>query len=159
MNYLMWTNTTGNPSTILTKAISTKTTANDFVAEFNLKLWSADGADANSTFGVFVSQQSAGDNEENKILYVALDIQGKKLKTFISDNNNLTDNAENIDLGNTDFSKWHTIRIKKVGTTVEIYYDNMLKITKTGVNLGGGHLGYISAKANANFGWVGFSNF
>jgi len=160
-NLLMWMNSKeqGSPNW-WAKAISTQTTNSDFVIEFNLKLMSTGDLSVNAwpKIGVFVSQETQAGNDEAKLLYVALNTVDNSIETFISDNANGAWQGDGVAMPNTDFHKWHTIRIKKVGSTVEIYYDNMLKITKTGVNLDGGHFGFITENAHADFGWVGFSN-
>ena len=161
LNYLMWGNSRGQGApNWWSKAISTQVTNSDFVIEFNVKLWDIgpDEANASPKFGVFISQQTVNSNDEHNIMYIALDVKNKTIGTLISENNTGGWQGDGVSLPNTDFKKWHTIRIKKVGSTVEIFYDNMLKLTKTNVNLGGGHFGFITENSDANFGWVGFSN-
>jgi len=167
-NFLMWGNTRGIGGTgkWWNKAISSKTTGNDFVVEFNLKLMSvpqegdADYA-ANSwpKIGVFVSQETEGTNEEKKMVYVALNPKTGNIETMISYDNNPAWQYDGVSLNGSDLTKWHTIRVKKEGLNLKIYYDNMLKIEKTLTSdIGGGHFGFVLENAHGDFGWVGYSN-
>jgi hypothetical protein len=44
-----------------------------------------------------------------------------------------------------DFSKLHTIRVEKSGSTYKYFVDMMLKETKTSTKLGAGKVGYLSS--------------
>ncbi|MCK5908313.1 MAG: family 43 glycosylhydrolase [Flavobacteriales bacterium] len=167
-NFLLRQNSRGNGGSgkWWSKTISSETTSSDFVVEFNLKLNDApqegDSDYAVNTwpkFGVFVSQETEGANEEKKMIYVALNTKTGNIETLISYNNNATWEGDGVTLNGSDLTKWHTIRIKKEGLNLKVYYDNMLKIEKTLTSdIGGGHFGFITENSDADFGWVGFSN-
>jgi len=161
-NKLMYGNSKGQGSpNWWSKAICTQTTSDDFVAEFNLKLMSAGPDSINSwpKFGIFVSQESqAADNNYN-MLYIACNINNNSLKTYLSENGTGSWDGYAATLPtDNDFTDWHTIRVEKIGSTVKIFYDNMLKITRTDINLSGGNFGFITENSHADFGWVGFTN-
>ena len=166
-NLLMWGNSIGigGDGQWWSKSISSETTSSDFVVEFNLKLNSVpvDGDDFavnnHPKLGVFVSQETDGTNEEKKMIYVALNTITGDIETLISYNSNPDWEGDGVTLNGSDFTKWHTIRIKKEGLNLKVYYDNMLKIEKTLTSdIGGGHFGFITENSDADFGWVGFSN-
>ncbi len=162
-NLLMWQDSKGQGGANgnwYAKTLSSQTTASDYVAEFNLKLIDV-GDDAVNFWpkiGVCVSQETVGGDDENNWLWVFLNAKNNSIETRMAINGTGDWGYDAVALPGTDFHKWHTIRVKKVGSKVEIYFDNMLKITKTNVNLGGGHFGFVTENAKGDFGWVGFSN-
>lgn len=166
-NLLLWQDSKGQGGpNWFAKTISSQTTGDDFVIEFNMKLMDVGSAAVNSwpKAGVFVCQNTVDGNDDHDILYVALNPGTHqdgipRIGTLIGENGGGANwQGDEVALTGTDFTKWHTIRIEKRGTEVKIFYDNMLKITKTGVSLSGGHFGFITENAKADYGWVGFSN-
>lgn len=176
-NLLLWQNSLeqGSPNWFA-KTISNEVTGSDFVIEFNMKIMGVGSAGVNSwpKAGVFVCQNTKGGDDNHEILYIALNPGThqdniSRIETCIATSDDswpvwqgdavvLKAKEDDGTIINSDLKKWHTIRVEKNGTTVKIFYDNMLKITKTGINLEGGHFGFITENSKADFGWVGFSN-
>jgi len=66
-----------------------------------------------------------------------------------------------IDTGieNINGAVWHKLKIDKKGTRVRFYYDDRFVEEDTCNRGGGGKLGYFAEGADADFSWLGFSNY
>jgi len=146
---LMWCDNKG--SSAWARQVSATSTANDYVAEFNAKLMGT-GTLGYAKYGVFTSY--AGDN----MFAVWIDAPNNLITTWAKENG--VDkgwiNSAALPAG-WDHAKWHNLRVEKEGSTFKVFYDNMLKITRT-VNIPGGKVGMILEDCHADFGWCGFSN-
>lgn len=56
-----------------------------------------------------------------------------------------------------DHRQWHTLRIARLNEKIDIYIDNMLRISRP-LEMNGGSIGFILEDCVADFGWTAFSN-
>lgn len=146
---LMWQNTLG--STTWYKQVTSATSQPDYTAEFNMKEMNR-GTSASPRFGATFSYTN-----ENNYGVAMLSSKNNRLATFFRIDG--VDQAwQTFDLpAGFDYSKWHTIRIEKSGSTFKYYVDGMHKGTRT-ANLGAGKIGVLTEDTHADFGFVAISN-
>lgn len=133
------------------KQLSNASSGSDYTAEFNMKQ-AEQGASANPKYGAVFSY-----TDENNYGIAVLNPADNRLETQfrvggVDQGWELSDLPEGY-----DYTKWHNIRVEKAGTAFTIYVDNMLKQTRN-IELGGGKIGYAAQDAQADFGFVAFSN-
>jgi hypothetical protein len=132
--------------------LSQKLTDDNFTAEFNLKQVEQ-GDSANPLMGAIFSYT----NDRNYGVAV-LNRNQNRLETVFRVNGKDTERMTAPLPDGYDYTKWHTIRIEKDGSDYRIYVDGMLKITRPADLSGKGRIGYMTADAHAEFGYVAFSN-
>ncbi len=150
-NQLMWGDSKG--SSTWSRQVSTTPSAADFVAEFNIRLVDNGTTSAYPKYGVFSGY------EGDTIFTVWIDAPNNLIATWAE--------VDGVDKGwinsaplpaGWDHTKWHNLRIEKEGTTFKVFYDNMLKITRTNLSIPGGQIGTLLEDCHADFGWCAFSN-
>ncbi|WP_244364715.1 family 43 glycosylhydrolase [Paenibacillus cellulositrophicus] len=146
---LMWQDSIGD--TTWYKQISSATSSSDYTAEFNTKEMKR-GTSASPRYGATFSY-----TDENNYGVALLSSKNNRLATSFRING--VDQAwQTFDLpAGFDYTKWHSIRIEKSGTTFKYYVDGMLKGTRT-ANLVGGKIGVLTEDTHADFGYVAVSN-
>lgn len=147
---LMWQNSLG--STTWYKQVSTAASASDYTAEFNMKEMNRGTSSSVPRYGATFSY-----SDENNYGVALLSSKYNRLATFFRVNG--ADQAwQTFDLpAGFDYSKWHSIRVEKSGTTFKYYVDGMYKGSRT-ANLGGGKIGVLTEDTHADFGYTAFSN-
>ena len=60
---------------------------------------------------------------------------------------------------NVNPNVWHKLKIDKQGRTVRFFYDDRFIDQDTTYSTQGGALGYFTENAEADFSWIGFSNY
>lgn len=147
---LMWQDTIGNTTTY--RQVTAASSAADYTAEFNTKQMKQ-GTSANPVYGAVFSYA----NESNYGVAV-LNRNLNRLETnFIVGGVSQGWQYAALPAG-YDYTKWHSIRVEKAGTTFTVYVDGMKKQTRTVSGLGGGKIGYTTTDAHADFGYAAFSN-
>jgi len=149
-NQLMWGDSTGGMA--WSRQVGTTPTADDYIAEFNVRLVGNGTTSAYPKYGVFSSYDA--DN-----MFIAwVDAPNNLIATWakVGGVDQSWINSAALPAG-WDHTQWHNLRIEKQGSTVKVFYDNMLKVTRT-LNLPGGKIGTVLEDCHADFGWCAFSN-
>lgn len=137
------------PSSML---LSRKATDDDFTAEFNMKQAAQENS-GNPLMGAVFSYK----NERNYGVAL-LNPNLNQLETVFYVNGRETDRVTSPLPIEYDYTKWHQIRVEKEGSDYRIYVDGMLKQTRSDDRLGKGKIGYTTTDAQADFGYIAFSN-
>lgn len=146
---LMWQDQTG--TTQWYSQVTTRSTANDFTAEFNLKEM-ARGAD-NARFGAVFSYRD--DRNFGRVVFSSMD-NTVELHTIINGAFNVQARA-NL-LPGWEYRKWHTLRLEKSGSLLTVFVDDMQKLAEPVNGLAAGRIGVTTFNDHADFGYTAFSN-
>ena len=106
-------------------------------------------------YGLVVSDN--GNPTSDTGFYIFIDDNSKVLAT-VRRLNGVWGTWQNAALPNWDMTKYHTLRVRKNGNTFEIYFDGMLKMTRTVTGLGAGKVGFVTEDCHADFGWLTWAN-
>jgi hypothetical protein len=129
-------------------------TAANYVTEVTMRLLNK-GASQFPKYGIVVSDN--GNPTTDNGFYAFVDDNSKVLAT-ISRMNGAWGTWQNANLPNWDMTKYHDMRIHKNGNNFEIYFDGMLKMTRTVTGFSGGKIGFVTEDCNAAFGWATWAN-
>ena len=151
--WLMWGDSRGQGG--FKKQLCVIDTAQNYVVEVTTKLMNKGTMIQFPKYGVVVSDN--GNPSADTGFYIFIDDNSKVLAT-ISRLNGAWGTWQNAALPNWDMTKYHNLRIRKNGTTFEIYFDGMLKMTRTVTGLGGGKVGFVTEDCHADFGWMTWAN-
>jgi hypothetical protein len=152
-NELMWGDSRGQ--TGFKKELCSTWTAANYVVEVTTKLVNKGTTITYPKYGVVVSDN--GNASSPTGFYVFIDDKSKVLAVNMRQNGSDL-GWQNAALPNWDMTKWHNLRIQKNGDTFRIYFDGMLKMTKTQAGFGAGHIGMVTDDCHADFGWFAWSN-
>ena len=121
------------------RTLEQQTSAADFVLEGNLKRISGKGRVGISAAGGKIKLAITSD---------------AKLEYYIKGKGWIDSKIKNVNP-----KVWHKLKIDKRESTVRFFYDDRFIAEKTIYSKTGGKLGYFTEDANADFSWIGFSNY
>ncbi|WP_172840499.1 family 43 glycosylhydrolase [Virgibacillus phasianinus] len=134
------------------KQLTKKETAAGYTAEFHAKMASTNKGSNDALFGAVFSYQ----DEENYAVAFLNPTDNVLMTKFIEDGTESDWNKSDLP-SEFDYTKLHQIRVEKAFDRFKVYVDGMLKQTIESA-LNGGKIGYITANAKADFGYIAFSN-
>ncbi|WP_188455837.1 family 43 glycosylhydrolase [Virgibacillus oceani] len=134
------------------KQLAKKETAADYTAEFHAKMKDANAGSDDALFGAVFSYQ----DEENYAVAFLNPTENVVMTRFIVNGTESEWNKSDLP-PEFDYTKLHQIRVEKSAEHFKVYVDGMHKQTIQS-ELNGGKIGYITADAKADFGYIAFSN-
>ncbi|MBT2216008.1 family 43 glycosylhydrolase [Virgibacillus dakarensis] len=134
------------------KQLTKKETAANYTAEFHAKMVGTNTESGEPLFGAVFSYQ----DEKNYAVALLNPTDNVVMTRFIVDGSESDWNKSDLP-PEFDYTKLHQIRVEKSSDRFQIYVDGMHKQTIQSA-LHGGKIGYITADAKADFGYIAFSN-
>lgn len=151
--WLMWGDSRGQSG--LKKQLTTASTGNNYVVEATAKLMNNGTMIASPKYGIVASDSGTASSDSG--FYAFIDDTNKVLATVYR-LNGVWGAWQNSALPNWDMKKYQTLKIRKVGSTFEVYFNDMLKQTRTVSGLNGGKVGFVTDDCHADFGWLSWAN-
>lgn len=146
---LMFQDQTGNNTWY--RQVSSQSTADEFIAEFNMKEFGRGGD--NARFGAVFAYQ----NEDNYARAVFSSFNNTLEVSFIQGGSVVAEEIVGL-LGGWDYQKSHALRVEKKENEFKVFVDGTLQITEEVAGFSGGKIGLTTMNDHADFGYTAFSN-